>query len=83
MIDPVSDYQELMAGLFDFERIRALFASGFRIRFDAMSAVTGPYARAILERHARRAARLGDERRSRARTSAATIPTPTRPMRPS
>jgi phosphoglucomutase len=49
VIDPVADYQELMAGLFDFERIAALFKSGFRIRFDGMSAVTGPYARAILE----------------------------------
>jgi phosphoglucomutase len=49
VIDPVGDYQELMASLFDFERIAALFASGFRIRFDGMSAVTGPYARAILE----------------------------------
>jgi phosphoglucomutase len=49
VIDPVADYQELMAGLFDFGRIRELFKSGFRIRFDGMSAVTGPYARAILE----------------------------------
>jgi phosphoglucomutase len=49
IIDPVADYQELMAGLFDFERIATLLASGFRIRFDGMSAVTGPYARAILE----------------------------------
>ena len=39
-----------MARLFDFERIAALFESGFRIRYDAMSAITGPYARAILER---------------------------------
>ena len=49
VVDPVADYQELMASLFDFARIRALFASGFRIRFDGMWAVTGPYARAILE----------------------------------
>jgi phosphoglucomutase len=49
IVDPVADYEELMAGLFDFERIAALFESGFRIRYDAMSAVTGPYARAILE----------------------------------
>ena len=35
IVDPVADYQELMARLFDFERIAALFASGFRIRFDA------------------------------------------------
>jgi phosphoglucomutase len=49
IIDPVADYQSLMASLFDFPAIRRLLAGGFRIRFDAMSAVTGPYARAILE----------------------------------
>ena len=50
VIDPVADYQELMASLFDFGRIADLFRSGYRIRFDGMSAVTGPYAKAILER---------------------------------
>jgi len=49
VIDPVADYAELMERLFDFERIRALLQSGFRIRFDAMHAVTGPYATEILE----------------------------------
>jgi phosphoglucomutase len=49
VIDPVADYVEMMKGLVDFDRIRALFASGFTLRFDAMSAVTGPYATAILE----------------------------------
>jgi phosphoglucomutase len=49
IIDPVADYLELMTTLFDVERIRALFQGGFRLAFDAMSAVTGPYARAILE----------------------------------
>jgi len=48
VIDPVADYKELMASLFDFDAIRALFASGFSMRFDAMHAITGPYARAIL-----------------------------------
>ncbi|MCB5184818.1 alpha-D-glucose phosphate-specific phosphoglucomutase [Methylobacillus gramineus] len=48
VIDAVADYAELMAKLFDFESIRQLLASGFRISFDAMHAVTGPYARAIL-----------------------------------
>ena len=38
-----------MRTLFDFDAIRALFASGFRMRFDAMHAITGPYAHAILE----------------------------------
>ena len=50
VIDPVADYVELMRGLFDFHALRALFASGFRLAFDAMHAVTGPYAHAIFER---------------------------------
>ena len=50
VIDPVEDYAELMASLFDFPAIRELLAGGFRIKFDAMHAVTGPYAREILER---------------------------------
>lgn len=49
VIDPVADYADLMQTLFDFERIRAMFASGFRMQFDAMHAVTGPYAHRILE----------------------------------
>ncbi len=49
VIDAVADYAALMADLFDFDAIRALFASGFTMRFDAMHAVTGPYAKAILE----------------------------------
>ncbi len=49
VVDPVADYQELMQRLFDFDALRALFAGGFTMRFDAMHAVTGPYARAILE----------------------------------
>ena len=48
VIDPVSDYAELMESLFDFAAIRSLLAGGFHIRFDAMHAVTGPYAREIL-----------------------------------
>lgn len=49
IVDPVADYVAMMRHLVDFDRIRALFASGFTLRFDAMSAVTGPYAHAILE----------------------------------
>jgi phosphoglucomutase len=49
VVDPVADYAALMERLFDFPAIRALFAGGFRMRFDAMNAVTGPYAREILE----------------------------------
>src|SRR3954447_1999194 len=50
VIDPVADYAELMERIFDFERLRELFRGGFRLRFDAMHAVTGPYAIEILER---------------------------------
>ncbi len=49
VIDPVAIYAELMGTLFDFSAIRRLFASGFRLRYDAMNAVGGPYAKAILE----------------------------------
>jgi phosphoglucomutase len=50
IIDPVADYAALMEQLFDFERIRHLFNAGvFRMRFDAMHAITGPYATRILE----------------------------------
>ncbi|MGI9263605.1 MAG: alpha-D-glucose phosphate-specific phosphoglucomutase, partial [Gammaproteobacteria bacterium] len=50
IVDPVTDYANLMESLFDFDRIRAAFNEGFRMRFDAMNAVTGPYAVEILER---------------------------------
>ncbi|MCY4431993.1 MAG: alpha-D-glucose phosphate-specific phosphoglucomutase [Rhodospirillales bacterium] len=49
VIDPVAIHAEVLRSLFDFDTIRALFASGFAMRFDAMHAVTGPYAKAILE----------------------------------
>ena len=51
VIDPVYDYAEMMESLFDFPAIRQLFASNtFSMRFDAMHAVTGPYAHEILEK---------------------------------
>ncbi len=49
VIDPVTQYLSLMKTLFDFDAIRALFASGFRMRFDGLHAVTGPYAHVIFE----------------------------------
>nr|WP_256500149.1 alpha-D-glucose phosphate-specific phosphoglucomutase [Limimaricola litoreus] len=49
VVDPVADYATLMEEIFDFDAIRALLAGGFRLRFDAMHAVTGPYAVEILE----------------------------------
>jgi len=47
VIDAVADYAKLMESLFDFDAIKDLLASGFRMKFDAMHAVTGPYAKAI------------------------------------
>ncbi len=49
VVDPVTEYATLMESLFDFSAIRKLFAGGFRMRFDAMHAITGPYATDILE----------------------------------
>ena len=47
VIDAVADYAELMESLFDFNAIKELLTSGFRMKFDAMHAVTGPYAQEI------------------------------------
>ncbi|WP_018899811.1 alpha-D-glucose phosphate-specific phosphoglucomutase [Rhizobium sp. 2MFCol3.1] len=49
VLDSVEDYTALMEELFDFGAIRNLISLGFRIAFDAMSAVTGPYAKEIFE----------------------------------
>jgi len=50
VFDPLADYTALMEGIFDFDALRALFRKGFRMAFDAMHGVTGPYAHNILER---------------------------------
>ena len=49
IIDSVGDYADLMEELFDFDALRRLFKSGFRMAFDSMHAVTGPYGKEILE----------------------------------
>jgi phosphoglucomutase len=50
IIDPVDDYADLMASLFDFDAIRSLIADpDFNMAFDAMHAVTGPYAKRLFE----------------------------------
>jgi phosphoglucomutase len=49
IIDPIADYLAVMREIFDFDALRALFAGGFRLCFDAMHAVTGPYAHHIIE----------------------------------
>ncbi|MFM9836395.1 MAG: alpha-D-glucose phosphate-specific phosphoglucomutase [Methylophilaceae bacterium] len=47
VINPVNDYADLMAGMFDFAAIKTLFTNGFKMKFDGMHAVTGPYAKEI------------------------------------
>lgn len=47
VIDAVQDYADLMQSLFDFKAIKQLLATGFEMKFDAMHAVTGPYAKEI------------------------------------
>ncbi len=49
VVDSVDDYAALMQTLFDFPAIKAMFAGGFTMRFDALHAVTGPYAHRIFE----------------------------------
>ncbi|NOQ65074.1 MAG: alpha-D-glucose phosphate-specific phosphoglucomutase [Methyloprofundus sp.] len=50
IIDPVDDYAELMASLFDFDLLKSVISTGkLSLRFDAMHAITGPYASRILE----------------------------------
>lgn len=49
VVDPVADYTDLLQQLFDFDAIRDLLRSGFRMVFDAMHGITGPYARHIFE----------------------------------
>ncbi len=49
IVDPVADYAALMQTIVDFPKIKALFAGGFTMCFDAMHAITGPYAHTILE----------------------------------
>ena len=46
IVDPVADYADLMETLFDFPAIRA---AKLTMAFDAMHAVTGPYAHELLE----------------------------------
>lgn len=50
VIDPIADYAAVMETLFDFDALAGLLRGGFRILFDAMSGVTGPYAHHLLEK---------------------------------
>ncbi len=47
VIDPVTDYADLMASMFDFAAIKLLLQSDFKLKFDGMHAVTGPYAKEL------------------------------------
>ena len=49
VINPLIDYVNYMEQLFDFKAISKLFKSGFSMIFDAMNAITGPYAKYIFE----------------------------------
>lgn len=49
IIDSVSDYVEMMESIFDFDALKKLFKNGFKMKFDAFNAVTGPYAIRIFE----------------------------------
>jgi phosphoglucomutase len=49
VIDPFSDYISLLDDLFDFEVLRGLFRNGFRLLFDGMHGIAGPYAQRIFE----------------------------------
>jgi len=50
IVDPVSDYADLMASIFDFDLLKSSISSGYiSLCFDAMHAITGPYAKRILE----------------------------------
>jgi len=58
IIDPVADYADLMTSLFDFNKMKSLFTTGLlSMKFDAMHAITGPYAKEIFEK--RLAANVG------------------------
>lgn len=49
IVDSVKDYADYMQEIFDFDAIRNLFKNGFKMSYDALNAVTGPYASYIFE----------------------------------
>lgn len=49
VFDPLADYTAVMQELFDFDALRSFLSGGFRMLFDAMSGVTGPYAHHLFE----------------------------------
>ncbi|ERF74405.1 Phosphoglucomutase [Endocarpon pusillum Z07020] len=51
IIDSVKDYMDMLKDIFDFDLIRSFFKSqpDFKVLFDALSGVTGPYGVAIFQ----------------------------------
>lgn len=49
IVDPITEYVKMVMGLFDFPAIQKLIKNGYKIKFDSMNAVTGPYAKKIFE----------------------------------
>jgi len=49
VVNPVAAYADLMESIFDFNALRGLLATGFRVMIDSMNAITGPYAVEIFE----------------------------------
>jgi phosphoglucomutase len=52
VVDSTADYMEMLRDIFDFDLIKKFFAthSDFKVLFDGMSGVTGPYGKAIFEK---------------------------------
>lgn len=52
VVDSTADYVEMLKDIFDFELIKTFFAThtDFKVLFDGLSGVTGPYGKAIFER---------------------------------
>ncbi|KAI9813730.1 MAG: Phosphoglucomutase-2 [Thelocarpon impressellum] len=52
IIDPVADYVEMLKDIFDFPLIKSFFEThkDFKVLFDALHGVTGPYGVAVFEK---------------------------------
>ncbi len=52
IVDSTADYVEMLQGIFDFDLIKAFFAKNpdFKVLFDALNGVTGPYGTAIFDK---------------------------------
>ena len=76
IIDPITDYLNLMQQIFDFPKLKSLLTSNFRFVFDGMNGVTGPYAKSFLKKSwARRLERLSAQHRLKTLAAYIRIPT--------